>query len=345
MNLGLSKRIGIFWGGMLILSLILATTVHPSVALASTSSSSKPIEAFEAVRNSSPQNKILAVKISRALVLDDSALSPIHSPIYDGTSSMDSIHTSIDNEQIYLYTVKDGDTVQDVAKMYDVSVNTILWANDISTKTSLKSGQVLMILPVNGVKYTVKKGDTVESIAKRFKSHTEDIVHFNALDEKGGQISIGDEIIIPDGQMESSKPLNNVVSKDLASTADKNGLIIGYFIRPVANGIKTQNLHGHNGIDIGAPVGSTIRATADGTVVLAKVGGWGGGYGNYVILQHPNGMQTLYGHMSKVDVSIGDSVTQGEKIGEVGSTGDSTGPHLHIEVHRKGGSNPPNKFY
>ncbi len=310
------------------------------------SSSSRPTEAFEAVKNINPQSGIVTGKVSRIQVLDDSAFLPVHSPLYDATSTEPLATISAENDQISLYTVRDGDTVKDVAKMYSVSVNTILWANDLSLKTSLKKGQVLIILPVDGVEYVVKKGDTLESIAKRFKAHTEDILKFNNLVENAGKIAVGDQIIIPNGEIEVAKPSSIVDgSKDWTPTTEKNGLILGYFIRPVKSGIKTQSLHGHNGIDIGAPVGTPILATADGKIALAKVGGWGGGYGNYVIIQHPNGMQTLYGHMNEVDVSVGDSVSQGQVIGTVGSTGESTGPHLHIEVHKIGSANPPNKFY
>jgi LysM repeat protein len=325
-----------FWHSILISILILGVVGFHTEVLA-VSSSSKPMEAFEAVKNSNPKNRILSTVISRSLVLDDSVILPMHSPLYDATSTVDLAPETIEDDQIYLYTVRDGDTISDVSKMYGVSANTILWANDLAPKSSLKAGQVLVILPINGVKYTVKSGDTVESIAKKFKSHTESITRYNNLE---GKLAVGTEIIIPDGEMSTSNSTSIAVT-----TYPSNGLILGYFIRPVAGGIKTQNVHGHNGIDIGAPIGTPIRAVADGKVILARVGGWGGGYGNYVIIQHPNGMQTLYGHMNRVDVSAGDKVSQGSIIGTVGNTGNSSGPHLHIEIHKKGGANPVNKFY
>lgn len=320
---------------------------YPQGVLA-VSLSSRPSDSFQAVKNSNAQNRLLSSQVSKTLVLDDSALAPIHNPLYDtiSTSSTSAFGTDdAQNDQIYLYTVKEGDTANDVAKMYGVSVNTVLWANDISSKTTLKKGQVLIILPVSGVKYTVKKGDTVESVAKRFKAHMEDIVNFNNLDEKGDKLAVGDEIIIPNGEVEKALPPQNIGSNDWTPLPEKNGLILGYFIRPLTHGIKTQGVHAHNGVDIAAPIGTDILAVANGTVVLAKVGGWGGGYGNYVVIQHPNGMQTLYGHMNSVDVSVGDSVKQGQVIGQVGTTGRSTGPHLHIEIHKVGSVNPPNKFY
>lgn len=266
----------------------------------------------------------------------------MHSPLYDATSTVDLAPEAIDYNQVYLYTVRDGDTISDVSKMYGVSINTILWANDLSSRSSLKTGQVLVILPVNGVKYTIKSGDTVDSIAKKFKSHPKDVIKFNNLEESGGKLAVGDEIIIPDGEK------TGVVysgTKDTTNYSSANGLILGYFIRPVPNGKKSQNIHSKNAVDIAAPLGSPVKAVADGKVILSRVGGWGGGYGNYIILQHPNGMRTLYAHMQKVSVSTGDNVTQGDVVGTVGSTGNSSGPHLHIELHRPGGANPPNRFY
>ncbi|KKW46945.1 MAG: Peptidase M23 [Parcubacteria group bacterium GW2011_GWB1_57_6] len=100
----------------------------------------------------------------------------------------------------------------------------------------------------------------------------------------------------------------------------------------------TQGLHGWNGIDFGAPRGTPIRAAADGTVIIARAGGWNGGYGNYIVLQHANGTQTLYSHNSSNAVGMGQAVTQGQVIGYVGATGRVTGTHLHFEV--RGAANP-----
>jgi murein DD-endopeptidase MepM/ murein hydrolase activator NlpD len=108
-------------------------------------------------------------------------------------------------------------------------------------------------------------------------------------------------------------------------------------IRP-ANAVKTQGIHGHNGVDFGGPTGTSIKAAAGGTVTVARNGGYNGGYGSYVVISHPNGTQTLYAHMSSVGVSVGQNVGQGDYIGAIGNTGKSTGPHLHFEV--RGARNP-----
>jgi murein DD-endopeptidase MepM/ murein hydrolase activator NlpD len=112
---------------------------------------------------------------------------------------------------------------------------------------------------------------------------------------------------------------------------------VGYFIEPLVNYHKTQKLHGHNAVDLAAPAGTPILAAAEGEVVISRAG-WNGGYGRYIVIQHGNGTQTVYGHASKLLVSEGDFVKQGQEIALVGSSGESTGPHLHVEV--RGGKNP-----
>ena len=113
---------------------------------------------------------------------------------------------------------------------------------------------------------------------------------------------------------------------------------IGYFVRPIIGGIKTQGIHGQNAVDIGAPVGTPILASAGGTILVGKNSGYNGGYGRMIIVSHPNGTQTVYGHMNSVYVNAGQTVSQGEQIGESGNSGKSTGPHLHFEV--RGAENP-----
>ena len=108
---------------------------------------------------------------------------------------------------------------------------------------------------------------------------------------------------------------------------------------PLARYVETQGIHGYNGVDLGAPSGTPIMASADGDVIVAKAGGYNGGYGSYVVIQHANGSQTLYAHMSKVSTYAGATVKQGQVIGGVGSTGRSTGAHLHLEI-RNGPKNP-----
>ncbi len=237
------------------------------------------------------------------------------------------------SDTISLYVVREGDTIEAVAKMFGVSANTIRWANNIPLGTGLRVGQSITILPVTGVVHVAQKGDTFSSIAKRYGADAEDIASFNGLENS--TLAIGTKLIIPDGEF-SAVPSAKSPTKSFTSGLSK---IAGYFIKPV-NGRKTQGLHGymHNAVDIGAPIGSPVWAMADGTVLVASIGGYHSGYGNYVVIGHPNGTQTLYAHLADETVSVGDRVSQGQIIGHVGMTGKTTGPHAHVEV--RGAANP-----
>lgn len=247
------------------------------------------------------------------------------------------------SDLITQYTVKQGDTLATIAKLFDVSPNTIRWANGLSAKDSVKPGQELLILPITGVRHKVVKGDTVASLAKKYNGDADDIASYNGIGV-AESLSVGDIVIIPDGEVaaipaKSTKSSNGKTGYDKATgkyytvtNTSLNGPSAGsgYFIRPVA-GIKTQGFHGpYNAVDIGAKTGTPVYAAAEGTVIAAR-GGYNGGYGNMVIIKHPNGAQSLYAHLSKISVSNGESVNQGQLIGAVGSTGRSTGPHLHLE--------------
>ncbi len=235
------------------------------------------------------------------------------------------------NATISLYVVREGDTLSQVAEMFDVSVNTILWANDLPRATSIKKGDTLTILPVSGLKYKVKSGDTLASIAKKYQGDSEEIAQFNGLAE--GELAVGSEIIIPNGEIIAPAPIRKAAPLGAPSPS-----YAGYYMRPTS-GVRTQGIHGYNGVDIGAPVGTPIVAAASGDVIVARQGGWNGGYGSYVVIRHPNGTQTLYAHASAVLVSVGQYVSQGETIARVGNSGRSTGAHLHFEI-RGGPRNP-----
>lgn len=240
------------------------------------------------------------------------------------------------NDQIAVYVVREGDTLSEIAGMFGVSMNTIRWANDIPSKGGIVPGQKLVILPVSGVRYTVAKGDTIEKLASKYKGDADEIYEFNDLSDRA--LAVGETILIPNGIIPATTPapirsLQKLVGqRELASVS-----VDGYFIRPIVGAIKTQGIHGYNGIDLGASVGTVVIAAAAGEVVVSK-GGWNGGYGNYIVIKHNNGTQTLYAHLSERSVAAGGSVAQGERIALSGNTGRSTGAHLHFEV--RGAKNP-----
>lgn len=239
------------------------------------------------------------------------------------------------SEQISVYVVRKGDSISQIAKMFGVTPSTIIWANDLSGGL-IKEGQTLVILPVSGVSYTVKKGDTVESVAKKYKGDVNEILQFNGLNP-GEALAIGSVIIVPDGEGEIIRSSNSGISGNKARGTNGPSYV-GYYIKPVAVARKSQGLHGYNGVDLAAPTGTPIVASASGDVIISRDSGWNGGYGKYVVINHNNGTQTLYAHMSEVIVSNGWHVVQGQVIGYVGNTGKSTGSHLHFEI--RGAKNP-----
>jgi len=258
-------------------------------------------------------------------------------------ASTNSTSTDMSN-QISTYIVRDGDSVGTISSMFNVSVNTILWANDLTKKSILKTGQTLIILPVTGLKYTVQKNDTVAGLAKKYHADSAEIYGYNDL-QPSTKLAIGQSIIIPDAEVE----IVPVVSKSQKIKGDIYEPIIGdianlpsypgYYSCPVLGARLTQKLHGRNAIDLAAPIGTHILASAAGTVIISKSNGaWNGGYGNFVVISHPNSTQTLYGHMLKTAVVSGEEVSKGQTIGYIGMTGLTTGPHTHFEVH--GAKNP-----
>lgn len=236
--------------------------------------------------------------------------------------------------QISLYVVRQGDSLSQIAKMFGVSVNTIIWANNI--KGSIHTGDELVILPISGVTHVIAKGDTIRSIAAKYKADISEIVSYNNLKD-GQTLTVGDELIVPDAEILMT-PRTSTPTPTSRLHGAGGPSYDGYYARPLQGGRKTQGLHGYNGVDFGAPIGTPVYASAEGIVIIARYGGWNGGYGNYIVITHPNGTQTLYGHLSALTVSQGDAVNRGEVIGAVGSTGKSTGPHLHFEV--RGAKNP-----
>lgn len=231
------------------------------------------------------------------------------------------------------YVVESGDTLSSIAKKHNISLETVLWANDLSSKSVISPGQKLIIPPVSGVIYHVKKGDTLSEIAEVYKGKVGEIVAFNDLSNEG-DIFVGDILIIPDGQMPKKVSSGYTTQVPLGSS---------YFICPHADCYITQGPHWYNAIDFGGNCGDPIYAAAAGTVQRVDYG-WNGGAGNYVSILHPNGVVTMYGHIQKSLVSPGQEVSQGQIIAVMGGqpgmagAGISTGCHVHFDV--RGARNP-----
>lgn len=241
---------------------------------------------------------------------------------------------SSSRDQIVVYTVAEGDTLTQIGERFGVSVNTLLWANNIKNPRAVKVGDQLVVLPVSGVQYEIKKGDTIESIAKKFRGDAADILSFNGL-AINEILQPGSTIIIPDGEV---IPVPGIQRESPVSRFAGLPEFIGYYLRPILGGRKSIGFHGFNGVDLANSCSLPVLASAQGNVILARDSGWNGGYGKYVVISHPNSTQTLYAHLSKAFADPGQAVSQGAIIGLIGSTGNSTGCHVHFEV--RGAKNP-----
>jgi murein DD-endopeptidase MepM/ murein hydrolase activator NlpD len=282
-----------------------------------------------APRNYDPRASIGGAEVA---IVDNTALTP-NSTV--GEAFVESGKSG--SGEISVYVVKSGDTLSEIAEAHGVSQNTILWANDIKSAKNIRVGQELVILPVSGVRHVVKSGDTLSTIATKYKADMADILSYNSLPDDA-KIKPGDLIVIPGGQASVSSAVAAKPASTVSSSQATTAVSTGYFARPINGGKRSQGIHGNNGVDIAAPVGTSIMASASGRVIVSRTGGFNGGYGTYVVISHDNGTQTLYAHMSGNNVSVGESVTQGQVIGSIGMTGRTTGPHIHFEV--RGAKNP-----
>lgn len=266
-------------------------------------------------------------------IINNNALLPDSGPL--GTIA-DIEEKKPNQDQISIYTVREGDSLSGIAKMFGVSVSTIKWANDLNYEGQIKVGQTLIILPVTGVQYTIKKGDTLKAIAGKFNADPEEIIRFNDLSQNTSLVE-SQIIIIPNGDYaEPEKPTSLPTAPKLRAVSGPS--YIGYYQRPIEEGRKSQGIHGYNGIDLADSCGTPVMASASGDVIINREYGWNAGYGNYIVISHPNGTQTLYAHLNKNVVAAGWHVAKGQIIGYIGSTGRSTGCHVHFEI--RGARNP-----
>lgn len=257
-------------------------------------------------------------------------------------------------EDVITYTVSAGDSVFEIANNFNLNPETILWANYAQLKDSpdmISLGMVLKVPAVNGVYYQWQQGDSLEGVASKFEATVEDILNWsgNDLDLVDPKIEAGQWIMVQNGRREFIQWIIPDIPRGQAGVNTSlygaggcggpyDGLYgSGIFVWPAPSHVLSGNDYwsGHLGIDIAAAMGDPIYATDSGVVVFA--GGAYGGYGNMVMIDHGNGYQSLYAHLSSVAVHCGQSVGQGSTIAYAGSTGNSTGAHLHFEIRYLGG--------
>lgn len=257
--------------------------------------------------------------------------------VLSATTESDGIETLVSEkvrDSVKEYTVEEGDTVASIAKKFGVDTDTIRWQNNL-TGDKIKVGQTLEILPVTGIAHKVNKGDTVYSIAKKYDSSAQAIVDFpfnTFSNDETFELAIGQTVIVPDGV----KPEETIASPRTRQITPDAGSVVasGNFVWPT-NGTITQNFAWyHPGTDIANRAAPNVVAADSGVVEYSGCINWG--YGCHVIINHGNGFKTLYAHLQQIYVKSGQSVGRGSLIGQMGSTGRSTGTHLHFEVSKNG---------
>jgi murein DD-endopeptidase MepM/ murein hydrolase activator NlpD len=264
---------------------------------------------------------------------------PTGSAVLSASVEDTGISTDISNkprDETVEYTVQEGDTVSTIAEKFGVSVDTILWENDLSENQRIKPGQTLKILPVTGVSHKVQKGDTIYSISKKYDTSAQAVVDypFNSFsNDETFELAIGQIVIVPDGVKPDQRP----VAPRLRQITPDAGTVVasGTFVWPASGTITQGFAWYHKGLDIANRSAPNVLAADSGTVVTA---GWvdGTGYGNRVVIDHGNGFRTLYAHLSKAYVIPGQTVARGSAVGQMGCTGRCTGTHVHFEVIRNG---------
>lgn len=235
-------------------------------------------------------------------------------------------------KEISEYVVQQGDTLWSIAEQFGVSLDTIRWANDLNKSSVLKVGNKLIIPPVSGVLHLVESGDTLGGVAQTYKGEVEEIIAYSDIEEDG-KIFVGDILVVPGGKV----PVVSQVSSAQVPLADS------YLSFPT-QGTISQGLHWYNAIDVANKCGTPIYAAAKGTVQKTGYVNVGG---NRIRIIHSNGIVTYYGHLSRISVVPGQTVSQGQLIGYMGNTGytiGATGCHLHFDVLNKGVTNPLLKY-
>lgn len=265
------------------------------------------------------------------------------------SQSETSTSTEQKRKEIIYYTVQKGDVVSIIARRFNITVNTILWANNLGAYSLIRPGDTLTILPESGLIHTVKSGDTISKISNLYDVEEEKILSSNQL---GSTLKIGDKIMIPGGRKITvaaatkprvSTPSNTTglgIIRDLVKSPESTAVsATGKMAWPTEGSRITQYYSWrHTGLDIANKTGTPLYAAEAGTVEFS---GWSNGYGYNVVVNHGDGKKTRYAHASKLFVEVGDTVKRGENIAAMGSTGWSTGPHIHFEVIINGAKQNP----
>jgi murein DD-endopeptidase MepM/ murein hydrolase activator NlpD len=256
----------------------------------------------------------------------------------DSSGGVETTVSDKPRDQVLNYVVQKGDTLKKVADQFSVSIDTIKWANSLRSD-ALSVDQELKIPPVTGIVYKVREGDTIYTVAKKFRTEAQKIVNFpfnDFTDPETFALAVGQTLIVPDGIQPDAAPIIIPFSPSVFAGGT------GQFIWPTSGAITQYPSWYHMALDIANPAAPGVAAADDGVVILVQSLRWG--YGNHVMIDHGNGLSTLCGHLQAIYVKQGDKVAKGQIIGKMGSSGRSTGTHLHFEVRKNGAVVNPQSF-
>lgn len=227
------------------------------------------------------------------------------------------------------YKVQSGDTISGITKKFGLkNISTIIAVNDIDNVRLISAGQTLKIPSIDGLTYTVQKGNSIQGISSKFNVTLEDLLDVNELEN--ANLTVGQSLFIPGAKLDNES-LHNALGDRFINPISIRYRLTSRFGR--RSDPFTGAASNHTGIDMACPTGTAVKASMSGKVAFT---GYSNIFGNYVIINHSKNYQTLYAHLSKIEAKKGQWVSQGTKIGLVGSTGYSTGPHLHFTVYKNG---------
>lgn len=277
-------------------------------------------------------------KLVNSQELDQDFVSNVTDIVPQKNTALTSLPEERKRSEAFTYQVESGDTLSGIGEKFKISTDALKYVNNLSDNSTLKVGQEVVIPPVAGLVHKVEKGDTLQSIANKYDVPAQAVADFNYILDVS-RLSAGTELVIPGAKVPARANLATITgSISLPPASSDPGPSKDWCIWPTTTRIVTQGFSWyHNGVDIATPWGQEMPplfACYDGVVTRAGWDPWG--LGLHVRIKHSNGYETIYGHMSRLDVGFGDNVDRGDVIGLMGNTGRSTGPHTHFMVNYNG---------
>ena len=234
------------------------------------------------------------------------------------------------------YIIEEGDNLTIISRKIGANLDTLVSVNKISNANKLRPGQKIIVPNRNGLLYTMKKGETIEDVTERYDVSLNRVLSFNKISD-ASSIEVGDDIFLPGAKYTLDERIDKFGQMfSIPTTITRISSVFGYRVHPIT-GVRTK----HMGVDIPGRINTPVYASRKGKVIFA---GYSGGYGNLVIVRHDKGYTTYYGHLNSITTKTGANVGVGVMIGRMGSTGRSTGSHLHFEVRRNGVALDPADF-